>query len=322
MLRHHLGGIAKMTPPAYHLRTNKAIDRLMFVDALRRLDTLGKLAEYTYYGFGGPYLEDFRLMHETFPEMRMVSIEKDPQVYKRQKFHLPSGNIVLRRSDLQSFLVRYDASDRKSIFWLDYTGLEYSQFEEFILLLGKLPSGSVVKITLRASPKDYHQKDALFRDKFAAVLPSPTVIPPHDYEGYAKLLQDMTQIAAEQALPSATGFCFQPICSFFYKDGAGIFTLTGTVCARAERREIKARFSGWRHANLHWAKPERIDVPFLSTQERLHVQKLLPCERDAGRMLIRALGYKIDDDSGAAIEKMKQYAAFYLQYPYFLRAFP
>jgi hypothetical protein len=311
-----------MTPPAYHLRTNKAIDRFMFIEAIRRMVQPNEFSKYTYYGFGGPYLDDFRLLHESFPRMKMISIEKCDQVYKRQTFHLPTGQIKLRRTDLSSFLARYDSHDKESIFWLDYTGLEYSQFEEFMLLLTKVTAGSIVKITLRANPSDYHDKEDEFREKFAAILPNSSVVPPREFEEFANLLQDMLQIASQQALPSATGFAYQPISSFCYRDGAGILTLTGVVCATDGRKQIKEQFVGWPYANLHWAKPKHIDVPFLSTKERLHLQQHLPCVRDAGRKLIRILGYKIDDDRTAAVAQMKQYAEYYLQYPYFMRAFP
>jgi hypothetical protein len=93
-----------MTPPAYHLRTNKAIDRLMFIDALRRMVQPAAFSKYTYFGFGGPYLEDFRLLHESFPELKMISIEQLAQIYKRQAFHRPSSHIKLRCTDLSSFL--------------------------------------------------------------------------------------------------------------------------------------------------------------------------------------------------------------------------
>jgi hypothetical protein len=251
----------------------------------------------------------------------MVSVEKDRDVYKRQVFHLPTAQVKLKRLDLKSFLANYDSGDKKSIFWLDYTGLEFSQFEEFILLLTKVAAGSIVKITLRASPSDYHDKEKLFNDRFAAVLPGSDIAPPRDLLGFSNLLQDMLQIASQQALPSGMALSYQPLSSFFYKDCAGIFTLTGIVCERDERKGIKSQYVDWPFANLHWAKPKRINVPFLSIKERLHLQKHLPCQRDSGRSLIRALGYKIDNQRSAAVEQMRQYAEFYLHYPHFIRAY-
>jgi len=310
-----------MTPPAYHLRTNKAIDRLMLIEAIRRIAQPKEMAEFTYYGFGGPYLEDFRLLHENFPSMKMISIEKNLDVYKRQVFHLPTAHIKLKKLELRSFLTNYDSSDRKSIFWLDYTGLEFSQFEDFMQLLTKVASGSVIKITLRSNPRDYFDKQDKFNERFGAVLPRNNTVPPADLEGFSSLLQEMLQIASQQALPSGMRVAFQPITSFFYKDGAGIFTLTGVVCDRIDRKKIKSQFEGWSFANLHWAKPQKINVPFLSIKERLHLQQHLPCKSDRGRSLIRILGYHIDSNKSSTIEQMKQYADFYLQYPQFIRAY-
>lgn len=312
-----------MKHPPYPLRPNKAVDRFMLVEAIRCIGRPSELAQYTYYGLGGPYLEDFRLLHENFPEMNMTSIEQDSNTYKQQLFHQPCKKIQLRRIDFKSFLVQSDLGDKKSIFWLDYTGLEYGQFEDFKLLLGKVATRSIIKITLRAEPSDYYDKpkEDEFKSKFGAVLPSPDVTPPRDLERLASLLQKMLQIAAQQAF-SGTGFVYQPISSFFYKDGVGIFTLTGIICERAERKQVRSLFSGWRFANLNWKKPRLIDVPFLSTKERLHLQKQLPCEQYAGRKLLKVLGYTIDKDRPTALDKMQQYAEFYRHYPYFIRAIP
>jgi len=312
-----------MKHPPYQLRTNKAIDRFMFVEAIRYLVRPTDEGRFTYYALGGPYLEDFRLMHESFPKMHLVSLEQDPETYKQQKFHLPCRGIRLLPLDFRSFLARYDSRDRKSLFWLDYTGLEYSEVEDFKSLLEKVAAGSVVKVTLRAEPSDFleEKKANEFKAKFAAILPSSNVTVPHDSEDLAGLLQDMMRIAAQQQL-SATGVIYQPISSFCYKDGVGIFTLTGIVCPKSEVERVRDLFSIWRFANLDWAKPKRIDVPFLSTKERLHLQRHLPCAHDAGSKLHKVLKYSIDVDREASLAKMAQYADFYSYFPYFMKAIP
>ncbi|GJL69888.1 MAG: hypothetical protein NPIRA06_25230 [Nitrospirales bacterium] len=322
-----------MAAPAYHLRTNKAVERLLFLKILRKIIPVGEMADYTYYSFGGPYLDDFRLIHENFPDMKMVSIERDPDIFKRQQFHQPNRNIELLNNDLHSFLAQYDAGDKKCVFWLDYTQLEYYQFEEFMLLLSKVSPGSIIKITLMAQssnyqnhPNDEHfsndgsaiDKNQKFRNKFQEVLPSSNVVIPRPQLEFAKLLQSMLRIASQKALPSSAGGLFyQPLTSFYYKDGnVGIFTLTGIVCEKAEVSKITESFSKWKLANLHWKKrPTRIDIPVLSTKERLQLQSYLPC---AGRDLLKLLGYKIDGTR--SLEQMKQYAEFYTEYPYFIRA--
>ena len=319
-----------MKQPPYHLRLNKAVDRLLTIDAIRRMDRLERLSEFTYYGLGGPYLDDFRLIYELFPEIKMVSIEKDEDIYKRQEFHSPCGNLRLERAQFKSFLVRYEPNDEKSIFWLDYTGLDYGNFEDFMALLSKVSENSMVKITLRAEPSDFFDKQnetpgsgaERFRRQFGALMPDSAADPPLRFRDFVCLLQDMAQVAAQKALPSAVPLMFQPVSSFYYSDGTGMFTLTGVVCQRDAEAATKEAFQDLHFRNLTWAKPKIINVPVLSTQERLHLQKLLPCRSGAGRTLREALGYLIDEDRESTEAKLKQYADFHLYYPYFMRAVP
>jgi hypothetical protein len=313
-----------MKHPPYHLRPNKAVDRFMLIEVLLRVRKAVNLSEYTYYGLGGPYLEEFRLLSEFCPEVKLVSIEEDHDTYKRQRFHLPCRNVRLRNSDFKSFLSQFNSRDRRSVFWLDYTRLEYSAFEDFMSLLGKVATGSILKITLPAEPRDYSsdEKRKEFRARFGEVLPNPWDSPPVEAEQFAYLVQGMLQVAAQRALPSAVGRIFQPLSSFYYADGVGMFTLTGIVCLIENVRVAREWFRGWPFANLNWRAPRRIDVPFLSTKERLHLQKHLPCGRHPGRTLTKALGYIIDEDRRRSHAKMKQYADFYRYFPHFVRAIP
>lgn len=310
-----------MKHPAYQLRPNKAIDRLTLIDALRRLAKLADLSEYTYYGLGGPYLEDFRLLYEFYPEIKMISIEKDEETFKQQKFHAPCGTLKLKRAQFKSFLSHYEAKDRKSIFWLDYTGLEYGQFEDFMMLLGKVAANSVIKITLQAEPREHLRKAKEFREKFGALMPNASADPPRTRFGFAYLVQQMVQIASQSALPSAMPAMYLPLSSFYYSDGTGMFTLTGVVCFRSEVNKVRDAFESWEFANLDWEKPRRIDVPMLSTKERLHLQHCLPRQK-AGKVLRRALGYLIDRDLRSSEFKLAQYATFHRHFPYFMKAIP
>ena len=146
-----------MSSPAYHLRPNKAADRFALLEAIRRLPLLGDggLEKYTYFSLGGAYLEDCRLLYEFCPEMRMVSIESDEEIYKRQKFNRPFRTLKLVEEDLTSYISRYDPGDNKSVFWLDYTDLEYRCFQDFMALLETVAPNSMIKITLRSEPRDY-----------------------------------------------------------------------------------------------------------------------------------------------------------------------
>ena len=323
-----------MKHPAYHLRPNKMAERFVFIEAIRRLERLSAegLADYTYHGLGGPYLEDFRLLYEFCPDIGMVSIEIDGETYKRQDFHLPCSDVQLINSDLGSFIANYNPGNTKSVFWLDYTGLEYNHFDEFKALLGLVVEGSMVKVTLRCEPRDYgairnnrvrRRKADEFRAKFGNVMPAPSADPPRRLEDFASLLQGMLRVAAAQALPpTATTLTFVPVSSFCYSDGTGMFTLTGIVCDSSRRGTIQQVFADWAFANLTWSPPGLIDVPVLSTKERLHLQRLLPSGSPTGAALRQALGYLIDDDVPKTETALEQYVAFHRYSPYVLRGVP
>lgn len=320
-----------MRHPPYHLRPNKAIDRLFLLEAIRRLDRLAPLAGYTYYGLGGPYLEDFRLLYEHCPAINLVSIEKNAETYRRQRFHLPCGTLRLEHAELESFVADFPPTDERGIYWLDYTGLEYGFFEDFMLLLEKVGELSLIKLSLRCQPRDYLDstnqpigaKAEEFRRKFGQVMPDPAATPPRSFDEFAALLQAMVRVAAQRALPSSWPRTFQPLSSFYYADAAGMFNITGVVCARGSQRSaVRKAYADLPFKNLTWRAPTQIDVPVLSTKERLHLEQFLPCGPHAGRRLRKELGYLVDRNRPATERQLKNYAEFHRYYPYFMRAVP
>lgn len=323
-----------MRHPPYHLRPNKTADRFAFIEAIKRLERLSNdgLKGYTYYGLGGPYLEDFRLLYEYCPDINMVSIERNKETHRRQWFHSPCKTLRLINDDLKSYISGYDPGNIKSVFWLDYTGLEFPCFEDFKALLITVLEDSMIKVTLRCQPGDYwvsgdeelrEQKADEFRRNFSSVMPNPSADPPRTWVSFARLIQDMLRVAAQQALPPyATNLTFVPISSFYYSDGTKMFTLTGIVCATARKHRVVRAFADWEFANLEWNGPRLIDIPELSTKERLQLQRLLPSSDNRGSKLRKALGYEIDDGPSKTEAALEQYAAFHRYSPYVLRGVP
>ncbi len=326
-----------MNHPPYHLRPNKAVDRFLLIEVLKRLAALYDLSKYTYYGLGGPFLEDCRLLNDYYSDLDLVSLEKNEQTYKRQCFHKFAKNISLQRGDVNDLLATY-SSDGKEIFWLDYTDLKIGRFDEFRQLLGKAEHGTVVKITLRAQRDDspYHNtsnigsseeslEDRLsrFREKFEhefdEFFPRPTDDDTFKSGEFPGLIQKMVQIATEKALPTTSGSAFQPLHSAFYTDGTLMLSVMGIVCDLNEIDTIKAAFKKWTFANIDWHPPYRIDVPVLSVKERLLLEKHLPLKKNTGKALAKVLGYRIGDSQNDNLRKLQQYADFYRYYPYFAK---
>ena len=324
MLRSCVQGGNALSQPAYHLRPNKAVDRFLLGEVIQRMRAFGSLSEYTYYGFGGPYLEDFRYLYERHEDLTMVSLEQDSEIVKRQRFHLPSRKLHLREVSFGDFLEAYEPNGEKAIFWLDYTRLSVDDIDDFMVLLQTAEKLSVVKISLRAQSSDYHGKPGVFEERFKEFIPTGVAEPRQRLEDFAIVIQDMVRIAVEKALRGFTGIIFQPISSFCYRDTSGMFTLTGIICREDDEYRIRSTFGDWEFANFDWNPPRRIDVPMLSTKERLHLQNVIPCDDSAIKMLQFALGYALDGSGTEAttLEQLKQYASFHRQYPYFIRAIP
>lgn len=223
----------------------------------------------------------------------------------------------LKFENSTNFLVNFSSTGRE-IFWLDYTDLKFGHFEDFMSILGKVPEKSIVKMTIRAEL--YNKGWEEFYREYVQILPAS--VKKTDIERripFIKLLQKMTQIASQQALPASGKSIFQLLDSSYYSDQTHMLSITGIVCNKSEVSEIQQWFKNWNFANLKWDDTRRIDVPILSTKERLHLEKYLPTRAKTGRSLSRALGYKIDNSQKEHIEKLKQYEEFYQYYPYFAR---
>jgi hypothetical protein len=327
--------------PPYHLRPNKAVDRFRLIDIINKLKTGGyDLSEYTYIGFGGPFLEDMRLIGNFFPEMSTLSIEEDLQVHNRQQFHIPHKKVATENVSSEEFIDDYTATT-KCVFWLDYTDLKPSHFQEFEEVLTKLQPNSIVKITVRADLKDYppervrtsvtpekqaeeEEKFLLrFNTRFGDWTPADLTYESFRSGRFFLVIERMFQIAAQKALPtSPEGMRFQKLDSVYYSDSGYMFCLTGIICSADDSREVCDMLNGVKYANLIWGNPKKIDVPILSTKERLHLERHLPMETSDGEMLHQVLGYNIEETPEESIAKLQQYADFCSYLPYFVKASP
>lgn len=327
-----------MKHPPYHLRVNKAVDRWMLVEALSVLFKHLDLRDYRYYGLGGPFLEDLRLLGEYFADLPLTSIETNEQTYRRQKFHRCAKNVTLKKESVDTFIAT-NSWDKPAVYWLDYTDLNPTRIQEFQRLLDSVHEDSVVKVTLRASLDDLPDfaisrlpegTDELldkWREKYLAEFMSrfDTLIPPDTRYAdlrpakFPALLQRMLRIAAQRTLAPGSGRRFQILHSCHYSDHTAMFSLAGVVCRDEDAPKYQKMFAEWPHRNLRWRDPKRIDMPILSTKERMLLESFLPARTTTGRALRRALGYNIDDTAPASVRKLDHYAVFYRYYPYFAK---
>lgn len=318
-----------MSQPPYHLRTNKAVERLLFVELLRRLDghLPSRIEEYGYVSLGGPLLEDFALMHGTFGMLDLKSLETEPHVLSRQRINLPCSRIRLTLDSTTVFVRRYIARTKPQIVWFDYEWPDWKkQLSECNDLIRNLSPMSIFKVTLSGKTKDIpiaSNKDpqAKYAEWFNETFADYGQFTP-DMMGEKKICRTLFGILnrsiAETILDSKAR-CVRTLASYEYNDRTPILTVTMIIGSRKEIGDVltKAKLEEWPFSGLIWRKPKRIDVPDLSLRERLAANKLLP--DGTPESVLRKLKLKLSDTHAESVEKMKSYVEFYRHVPQFLR---
>jgi hypothetical protein len=310
--------------PAYHLRTNKAVERLLFVELLRRIEKglPKRIEKYIYVGLGGPYLEEFNLIHSTFGNHKMISLELNKFVLTRQLMNQPHSCVTLTSQSTRQFTDNLKLVGTPHIVWFDF---EWPAWDEQIVeccdLLQKLPPMSILKVTLPASTqwlgggKTSVEKAERLSKMFADYGPftggdlGKGVVPATLYSIYRR--------AIAAAVPDTKRRSVRSIASYSYSDGTPILTATLIVGPNERIAAAIEHIKGWAFSDINWRGPRKIDVPALSIREKLAVDRLLP---DAhARTIINKLGLRFANEYHESIEKMSNYVDVYPHVPQFLR---
>jgi hypothetical protein len=118
---------------------------------------------------------------------------------------------------------------------------------------------------------------------------------------------------------------FLPLHTVKYSDGTIMLSMTGLICLINERDSLARHFR--EHCVFYSSDPDdvdEIDVPSLTTKERLHLDRILPTCQLNGEKCVKRLGYLIEGDGAekASRKKMQQYEKYYRLYPYFGKVVP
>lgn len=326
---------------AYHLRQNKAIERNLFIELLRRIGFVKNISDYQYIGFGGPFLEDYRLLHNALRISDMHSIERDENTHLRQKFNRPVNFIKLHHCDSTTFFRNVLNTEKPSVVWLDYTAPSElgAQIAEFIDVALRLSEFDILKITLNANPSALGHQHLSNQEMLNARLKElearvgvyfpPSLKASHiAKKRYASALQECIRFAANSLSNRAEQLTFRPMSTFQYSDGGHqMLTVTGIIL-RPDNVAYRTFLDGtrlrhWEFSNLDWDPPVEISVPNMSLKERLLIEEALPLPkrtRKPAQRLQKKLGFWPCDESEP--QKLENYAKFYRAFPYFSKVNP
>lgn len=322
----------------YQLRPNKAVDRELFLSLLSRLAALLRLEDYTYIGLGGPFLEDFRLIHSRLGIGKMISVEAEEAVHKRQLFNRPVPGVECRHSTLEDFI---DATDFEVpvILWFDYTDPKAltKQIARFAETVTSIPEYSIMRITMNADPGSLGQPDKgetqpaphgvkdesdgrptlyewrlnQFRNRMGAQYPGDTQPAEMERTQFGRPLLRALHLAVSAELQNCPGKTVSWLLATHYADGQIMVTATILVLPNDPHlTQIAINFvKDWQFYSTPQA-PLVLDMPVISARERLTL------EAHQGRNA--EMDYALPDSKfgGDPVESFKR---FYRVFPHFTK---
>jgi hypothetical protein len=319
----------------YRLRPNKAVDRELFLSLLMRLAPKLALEKYHYIGLGGPFLEDFRLVHGRLGIAKMTCIETEKQVHKRQVFNRPIASIECIHKTLEDYLDETDFNT-PAIIWFDYTepkGIT-TQIERFARAIGDVPIGSILRVTLNANPSSLGKPDpkdlsvevdgeasedrakkptiqewrlSRLKERLGALFPSGLTGDGMTFKTYGPSLLRALKLAVDNEVLSFRDRRIVWALATHYADGQAMVT-AALVVAPTDDTGIEELVKSWEFYTTTDA-PHRLDLPALSTLERLTMES-----NDAKTKL----GFVLPE-SDMGTDPFEVFKKFYRIYPHFSR---
>jgi len=323
-----------MKHPAYNLRPNKAVDRSLLVERIRELEGVGLLnaRNSSYYGFGGPFLDDLRILSEAFPLMSFHSLEGNKQTYLRQKFHRFSPFLQLYPHTVDDFLASENMKNSDHlIWWLDFTGFCINDLKDVTSLANSLSPGDFLRVTANANVTyDFSELENTFGvdrcREVAADLKKEFRVTYEDYldeecqlraifddSTYPELCVRMILNALKKRDNSKATRAWH-LGTRIYRDGAQMVTCEFYFTKRnCDKNPIGHNYL--KSIEDEVLKTESINVPNLSIKERLHLEGCLPRDPNCITDFSQGLGYKIEKSKSNHESSMKQYAKYHKHYP-------
>jgi hypothetical protein len=312
--------------PAYHLRTNKAVERLLFLELLHRLDRVfgelhaASISDYAYVGLGGPYLEDFNLIHSTFGNRKMISLELQKDVLTRQAINQPCSQVSLTNLSTRNYIDDLRLGRAPSIVWLDYSSQEWvEQLAECFDLIPKLAPMSILKVTLTGRTRHLGANNTARAERLSELFGDYGPFQSGDVkpERICRTLFGIFRRALSDAASDTHSRAVRSLAAYEYNDGTPVLTMTMIVGPIAKVEVVTDVISQWRFSAVNWKEPRIIDVPPLSLREKLAVDRLLPNAHP--RTVINKLNLRFADKYEDSIVAMSNYVELYRFVPQFVR---
>ena len=288
--------MSQATSLPYQLRPNKAADRELFLSLLARLSGTLHLETFRYIGLGGPFMEDFRMIHSRIGISDMICVEEDNEVRIRQEFNRPAPCITCVQNSLEEY-VRSTDFDKPVILWFDFTDPKSitSQIECFASTTLEVPDFSILRITLNAHPETLGRpkpdeiqtppdgvKDPedsrptlnewrleRFRKRMGGLTPNDSKAEDMARSTFGRILLKSVQFAVDRELLQVRNKRIEWLLATNYADGQPMATATLIVLPTSV--PLPMTMSSWPFYTQP-SSPLILDMPVLSSRERLALE--------------------------------------------------
>lgn len=323
----------------YRLRPNKAVDRELFLSLLGWLAGTLKIENYQYVGLGGPFLEEFRLLHARLGIQEMVCVESNENVHLRQKFNRPIPSVDCVLDTLEEYLDSTEF-EKPVIIWFDFTEPRaiLEQINAFTKTILNVPANSILRITLNSNPSslgepkqgetitkrgkkgDTDEKKPTvqewrlqrFRERLGRHVPNDLSPDGMTKKNFGNSVLHTLHLAVEDAVLQIKDRDIFWALATHYADGQSMVTATLIVISddhNEEKEHLKSLIEDWCFSSSP-KEPLKLDMPALSTIERLTM------EADENPKEI--LGYDLPK-STLGEDPFDMFRKFYRVYPHFAR---
>lgn len=284
-------------------------------------------------------MEDHRVIHAALGLRRMISIEKDGDVFAQQKFNRPLREIICVHRDAKDFIDEFEAelrrakvrSSERRIMWFDYEVANelMHQLQALQALIDLANDGDVIRITVNAHASSLgnqregetpsqlqHRRMETLTKRFGDFLPEGLTLEATQHAHYPDAVLDAIKLAVLRATGSS-GRTFLPLLVVHYADGQAMLTVAGVVLADDDVPGFLAQtgLEKWPYYAREWGNVERVfKAPYLTTRERMHMDQAL---MTAGNRLPAKLRYLADIQDRAGDELVKLYRRYQRFFPRF-----
>ena len=275
----------------YEIRPCKFAERRMLVSSLARIIGATK-KQYQYIGFGALSFVDFKLFHRELHINKMYSIEGGEYSSQRLELNKPFSCIEILKGTSTSELNKIDLTI-PSIIWLDYDGtLEKSMFEDFDIVLSKVPAGSVFIVSCNRELKKndteaaikYPFKKSEFIEEFGNLVPyelEEDCCKEPNTSATLKLMftNYCKKVLTDRMKESDEKLSFDVLYNIRYQEnhGAKMYTFGGILLDESISRE-DLNIADYKFIAADDPAPFIIDAPILTDRETNYLNQILGFE--------------------------------------------